>query len=448
MFDSGRNTKVMNQQIRTWQISDGIRDLKTSVVEKPLRALQPGEILIEVLFVPIHGSFWLASHPAGIHPRYEEFLSDGGFVFGNGGVGRVIAVAERCKGTHPGDYVSVMGHLPCNNDSCYACHVLHRYTECDFGEGMIVGHGRGAPDGTFSRFCIFPESACEVCFTASNPPSEKELMPYMFGFLLADVRNAMARNPESLQKKRLLLIGAGHSSHLAACILLHYSPMAKIIVVDTLQERLESIVQIAPESVRTIALPQRLVDGLNTLPPNQNIGAQLAAAIEEIESRMQSYFGHQKCDLVFDGSSGNSIPLWADSRVLGPGTHCVLFGFGSDRISLGQECLQISGLRILTSRGVGNVENRQAVLELIRLGAANNVLDRLIRDSRKLEGLDQALAFIEKQYELPWDLYRVPHAFIAPNEFSPKQKDPVRMSLWASNGLSPNFGTKKEVQKA
>ena len=69
-------------------------------------------------------------------------------------------------------------------------------------------------------------------------------------------------------------------------------------------------------------------------------------------------------------------------------------------------------------------------------------------DIQKLEGLDQALAFIRTQHELPRDLYRAPKAFIVPNEFSPKQKDTVRMSLWARNGLHPLFSTKTEVQKA
>ncbi|MGR9037882.1 MAG: alcohol dehydrogenase catalytic domain-containing protein [Gammaproteobacteria bacterium] len=325
--ESERNTvEMMNQQIRTWQVDDGGKHLKTAVVEKPLRALQPDEIVIEVLFVPIHGSFWLASHPDGLHPRYEEFLSGGSFVFGNGGVGRVIAVAEGCSGTRVGDYVSVMGHLPCTNDTCHACRFLHRYTECDFGEGRIVGHGRGAPDGTFSRYCILPESACEVCFKAGDPPSEQALMPYMFGFLLADVRNAMTRDPESLCKQRMLLIGAGYSSHLAAWLLLHFSPQARIVVVDTVQERLKSIARIAPESIQTIELPRRLADGLNAFEPEEKIGARLAQTIEKIESCMKRFLGHRKCDLVFDASSGNSIPLWSNRRVLSPDTACIAAG--------------------------------------------------------------------------------------------------------------------------
>ena len=94
-------------------------------------------------YVPMHGSFWLASHPAGLHPRKQEFLRDGGFVFGNGGVGRVVATGS--DNVRPGDYVTIFGHAPCSHYNCYACTVLHRYTECEFKESTILGHGKGAP---------------------------------------------------------------------------------------------------------------------------------------------------------------------------------------------------------------------------------------------------------------------------------------------------------------
>jgi len=412
-----RNTEIRNQQIRTWQTGDGGRTLETGIVEQPIKSLQSGEILIEVLFVPVHGSFWLASHPDGIHPRHDEFVVDGGFVFGNGGVGRVISVAEGCRRIHPKDYVSVMGHLPCAHESCYACRVLHRYTECDFGEGKIVGHGKGAPDGTFSRYCILPEIACEICFSPHNPPSEQELMPYMFGFLFADVRNAMTRDPDSLSKQRMLLFGAGYSGHLAAWLLLQSCPQAKILVVDPLEERLESITQIDPESIQTVALPWPLADALIAHHHDRKEGKELAGAIERIDSRMRDYFGHRKCDLVFDASSGNAAPLWADARVLSPGTHCIPFGFGSDRLIFNAECCQISGLRILMSRGVGDVGNRRAAIELIRSGAADIISRQLIAGAQRLEGLDQALAFIKAQHKLPGTVYRAPRAYIAPNAF-------------------------------
>ena len=83
---------TINLQIRTQRTGNG-RQLETVLVETPLRPLGPREVRIAVRYVPMHGSFWLASNPKGIHPRHDEFLAAGGFVFGNGGVGQVIAAA-------------------------------------------------------------------------------------------------------------------------------------------------------------------------------------------------------------------------------------------------------------------------------------------------------------------------------------------------------------------
>ncbi len=404
-----------NRQIRTWRVGEGTRTLATGIVEGPLRPLRSGEILIEILFVPIHGSFWMATHPAGIHPRYDEFVSDGGFVFGNGGVARVISVAEDCGRIRPGDYVSVMGHLPCENDDCHSCQVLKRYTECESGGNRIVGHGKGAPDGTFAQYCILPEIACEVCFSSGRPPSEEELMPYMFAFLFADVRNAMTRDPGILERRRMLLIGAGYSGHLAAWLLLHHSPQARIIAVDTQEERLKSIKKIAPESICTMELPRPGTGATHMDQGNPLIDGEMKEAVRSIEDGIRKHWGRDKCDLIFDASSGNTSPLWANGRILAPDTHCVVFGFGSDGLFLDKECLQISGLRVYTSRGVGNPDNQRAAVELIRSGASKVIYQGMISESRRLDGLDQALAFIKEQHQLPGLMNRTPNAFMAPN---------------------------------
>jgi len=384
-------------------------------VEKPLAELRPGEVLLKVLYVPIHGSFWLASHPDGIHPRSKEFLADGGFVFGNGGVGQIVAIAENCERARPGDFVSVMGHLPCKNDNCYACRTLHRYTECDFGEGKIVGHGKGAPDGMYARYCIMPESALDFFSHAGDRREEEKLMPYMFGFLMADVLNAMTRDPGALQKKRMLLIGAGNSGHLAAWLLLHFSPQASIFVVDIVEEKLKSIERIAPESIETVVLPTPIEDTPDICLADKKIGGLLERSIDMIDNCMEGFFGRQKCDLVFDASSGNTTPLWANKQVLGPEAHCIPFGFGSKHLMLSSECLQISGLKIMISRGVGDVQNRKDALALIRKGAGDMIYRHLIRDAHRLDGLEQALGFIRKQHELPPDRLRGPQAYIVPN---------------------------------
>lgn len=61
-------------------------------------------------------------------------------------------------------------------------------------------------------------------------------------------------------------------------------------------------------------------------------------------------------------------------------------------------------------------------MEMIRHGALDIICDELIGDAKKLEGLDQAMAFIRAQHELPLDLFRAPKAYIAPNEFSPEHQ--------------------------
>lgn len=118
---------------------------------------------------------------------------------------------------------------------------------------------------------------------------------------------------------------------------------------------------------------------------------------------------------MFDASSGNSLPLWANKRVLSPGTHCVLFGFGSQQLTLTQECLQISGLKISTSRGVGDIENRIAAIAMIRQGATDFILEKFITGAQQLNGLDEALSYIKAQHALSQKLFSAPRAYMVPN---------------------------------
>lgn len=397
--------RLLNRQILTRRSGPG-RKLETMLVEKPLRPLATSEVLLEVLMVPLHGSFWLASHPDGLHPRFEEFIADGAFVFGNGGVGRVLETGPDCRRMRVGDYVSVMGHLPCRNDDCHGCRVLHRYTECDFGEGLIVGHGKGAPDGTYADYCIIDEIACEVCFQTPARPSELQLLPFMFAFLLADVRNAMTRDSDTLQRQRMLLIGAGYSGHLAAWLLLHTSPGAKILVADTQQGMLESIKQLAPDSIRTVLLPDQTGTTQNEPVSHETIASLERAAAE--------HFGRRRCDLIFDASSGNTTWLWANTQLLAPGCQCIPFGFASEHLLLDKACLQVSGLKILTSRGVGDLDNRRLAVELIHRGAVDRVAATMSTPGCRLAGLDTALDFIHRQHAMPGSAQRAPRAYISP----------------------------------
>ena len=395
----------MNRQILTRCTPRG-RRLETALVERPLRQLNSGEILIEILFVPIHGSFWLASHPDGLHPRFDEFLADGGFVFGNGGVGRVVQTAPDCRRVQPGDFVSVMGHLPCRRDDCHGCKVLHRYTECDFGEGLIVGHGKGAPDGTYADFSIMGEIACELAFGAQARPSEAQLLPFMFAFLLADVRNALTRDVESLRRQRMLLIGAGYSGHLAAWLVLHARPNARIVVADTQPDMLESIVRMAPDSISAVLLPAQSGER----PPER----MREVAIERLSRAVAVHFNGRKCDLIFDASSGNTTWLWANTRLLSAGCHCIPYGFGSEHLLLDKNSLQVSGMKVMTSRGVGDLDNRRQAMDLIHRGATKSIVDLLNLPGCRLTGLEEAAEFIRRQHALPASVHRATRVYISP----------------------------------
>ncbi len=315
-----------------------------------------------MLLVPVHGSFWLATHPGILHPRSEELLRDGSFVFGNGGVGRIVATADESVPAQVGDYVTVFGHSPCGHSDCHACTQLHRYTECDYGLGTILGHGKGANDGTYASHAILPPFSYEVIQSGGETPSEDDLIPFMYGFLMADVRNALTRHPETLLRNRMLLIGAGLSGHFAARLFLESSAQARVVVVERCSERAASLRSLAPNKVSTCIPPASLVDRLEERAVGPDTERELAHLVEEVSETMTRRFGGRGCDLIFDSSSGNSAPIWNTPQLVPPACHCIPFGFGSDRVCLDRDSLQTSGLAVLVSRGVGTLENRRAVI--------------------------------------------------------------------------------------
>ncbi len=376
---------MVNRQLRTCWATPASARLVTELVEAPVSAPGAGEVTVAMLAVPIHGSFWLATHPSAQHPRQREFMQSGGFVFGNGGVGRVVATGAATARTAAGDVVSVMGHLPCSHH-CPTCHDLGRVTECPFNEGRIVGHGKGAPDGTFASYCTLPEVAVEVCFRGGQNPPPEEVTPFMLGFLLADVRNALTRDADSLQRRRVLLIGAGYSGHFAAWLLLRRNPHTRILVADLDPDRVASVTALDPSRIDGVVLDRRSA-GLNDDAAMARQGQTLALAVDQA-------FGRNGPDLIFDASSGNSIPLWLNTQILRPGAHAITFGFGSAAAELHPDVVQLSGFSLRTSRGVGTFENRQAAIRALHAGAAAMVRSVLLPRAAKLSGLNEALTFI------------------------------------------------------
>ena len=54
---------------------------------------------------------------------------------------------------------------------------------------------------------------------------------------MADVRNTLTRNKDTLHLRRALIIGAGHSGAIAAWLHTHSCPGSRIVVVDTAEDR-------------------------------------------------------------------------------------------------------------------------------------------------------------------------------------------------------------------
>jgi threonine dehydrogenase-like Zn-dependent dehydrogenase len=403
------------QQIQTRYRDATKTSLVTELVERELRDLRDGEILVEMLYVPLYGSFWLASHPAGLHPRKEEFLQAGSFVFGNGGTARVVAASTATSGVRPGDYVAIFGHAPCTHYNCYACTVLHRYTECEFKESTIIGHGKGAHDGTYARYAILPPFSWEICYRAEERPPEDALLPFMYAFLMADVRNALTRHPDTLRNRRMLLFGAGQSGHVAAYIHLRSTPEAKLVVVEPSPERAALLRSLDPDAVEVYVPPREIVDRLNDREDMPRFREELGGVISAIRETMLRHFGGRLCNLLFDASSGNTAPLWDNPQILSPACHCIPFGFGSDYVLLNRGLIQVSGLNILMSRGVGNLRNRREVIELIKAGGSRFIQKFLRGESVRLGSLEDALRFVREQHDPPKMLHEIPHAFVTPN---------------------------------
>jgi threonine dehydrogenase-like Zn-dependent dehydrogenase len=398
-----------NQQIRTRFADEGKTKLVTELVTSDFLPLGAREILVEMLYVPMHGSFWLATHPDGLHPRKKEFMEAGSFVFGNGGVGRVVEISKEIEteatGARRGDFVAIFGHLPCENGDCHGCRELGRYTECNYGEGKIIGHGKGAPDGTYAEYTVLLPEAYEICFRRDENPSEGKLAPFMYAFLVADVRNALTRNPSPLARGHVLIFGAGQSGHIAAQLLIDANPNGRIVVVDPSADRLKSIASIKPRAIATYQLETSTAE-------NRGTNREVVAAIAKL---VADYFSGKKCDLVFDASSGNAAPLWDNTQILSPGCLVIPFGFGSQEIILSKESIQLSGLTVSMSRGVGNAENRRAVIEYIKTRASEFLRVYLKESAERFGSLPEAIAFINAEQHPPKPLHNIPQAFITPN---------------------------------
>ncbi|WP_375560315.1 alcohol dehydrogenase catalytic domain-containing protein [Bernardetia sp. OM2101] len=402
---------MQNNQLYTTYTDSTHTKLHTQIRTTSIPSLEEGEILVEMCYVPMHGSFWLASHPNLLHPRKEEFLEKDYFVFGNGGIGKVIETNGKQSKVEKGDYVAILGHAPCTHYDCYSCTVLHRYTECDYNESTIIGHGKHSNDGTFAKYAVLPAYSWELCYKHYENPSEEELKAFMFSFLVADVRNAMTRHPDTLRMRRMLLFGAGYSGHLAAYLHQHSCPESKIVVIDTNKKRAASVVALNPDAITSYVISPQTAQLMNQQDCSKE-EPLIQNEIQSIRDVARKHFKNRNANFLMDCTSGNSTMLWDNAKLLSPNTHCIPFGFGSKDIVIDKSLIQASGLNILMSRGVGNLRNRRETIELIKAGASKFINSSLIAHSKVLGGLEEAVSFVEAYQNPPLPLDQIPHAYI------------------------------------
>ena len=193
------------------------------------------------------------------------------------------------------------------------------------------------------------------------------------------------------------------------------SPESKIVVVDSSEQRLESLKAFAPESIRTFLLPAEITEELSVRHQQVEHRHELQETIEMIREAMHDHFGGRRCNLMFDASSGNTAPLWDNPDILGPTAHCIPFGFGSRYVLLSSRLLQQSRLSLFMTRGVGNIRNRKEVIELIKAGASGFIHDFLIGPSKRYNSMEEVMELIREMHDPPQPLHRVPPVYLCPH---------------------------------
>ena len=392
--------KFTNQIVCKWE-NNFKKKVITLKARKKLKKLNKGEILVKNIYVPVHGSFWLSSSEKPAHPRIEEFLEKNYFVFGNGGVAKIVDKHISVDEVEIGDYVAVFGHYPCNNYDCYSCRVLHRYTECQYGQGKIIGHGKDSYDGTFSEYTILPKYSYELCFKRKDKPTNKDLMPFMYSFLLADVRNALTRIPELYKNNRMVLFGAGQSGSLAAYLFSNSSPNNKIFIIDNDLKKIQNLRKNIVSDIDYFIINKNLSNQLNKKIPSYDFADLINETIDEISKKLNKFFNNKNLGLLMDCSSSNTSLLWSNNKILKENSFVIPFGFASNMILLDDITIQKSGLTIMMSRGVGNQRNRKETIELIKRSKGNFIYNLFIKNAIKVRGIDNMIDKISqrKKYE-------------------------------------------------
>ena len=396
------NIKQNKQIITKWKDKQK-NSLITSLEFRQLKPLSNNSLLVKILAVPTHGSFWTATNLKASFPRLNKLLQNGEFVFGNGGVGQVLEVGQNVSKAKVGDFVAIFGHIGCQHDDCYACRIAKRYVECEYGESATLGRGRY--DGTYAEYALIPEESLEVCYRLEDEPQLTDLLPMAFAFLVADVRNALTRIPNTLSRNRVLLISAGLSSHIAAKIILDANKDASIFVIEPNNSRLQSLISLAPKRIEGIDFkPQNLVSAL-----------ELKELSLLLRAKMRAHFDDKNCHLVVDCASADACPIWFNDRILSHDTRCIFFGFGVKEVNISSQLIQKSGLILQFSRGPGDPQNQRGAIQFLKSPSGKIFIEQyFIQKMQHFDSWEKLETYIKYHHKLNTSHVDVPNCLIIP----------------------------------
>ena len=232
-------------------------------------------------------------------------------------------------------------------------------------------------------------------------PKNKDLMPFMYSFLLADVRNALTRMPELYKNNRMVLFGAGQSGSLAAYLFSNSSPDNKIFIIDNDINKIKNLKKNIVSEIDYFLINKKISNELNKKIPSYDFADLINETIDKISKKLNKFFNNKNLGLLMDCSSSNTSPLWSNNRILKENTFVIPFGFASNMILLDDMSIQKSGLTIMMTRGVGNQRNRKETIELIKRSKGKFISDLFLKKAIKVQGIDNMINKISnrKRYE-------------------------------------------------
>lgn len=196
---------------------------KLDLTETPYPALKDDDLLLEVIYVGICGSDLHAY--LGEHPFVKP-----GIVLGHEFVGKIIEKGKNVTNFEVGDFVVVEPSLTCGK--CYNC-IHGRYNICK--ELDVIGCTK--TNGGFQKYISVPYYKA---YKVNDIPLKRAVLTEPLAVAVHGVRRSSFKPGDEV-----LVIGAGPIG-LLTTIILYISNAKKIVLVDTLEKRLNLARSLCP----------------------------------------------------------------------------------------------------------------------------------------------------------------------------------------------------------